>query len=149
MLIHLKSSHDAREADYEIIRLDIATYNYLWDKLQVVRLVKYVETENETYWLLLNSVPEPTQSQDSFTIRIPKRNRPSTIILSFVVRQACLAHHNRYGSQWKVHFQHKFDIFKYSNRVISISGERTGVCGLLNRSHTPVPKLLRCYRCFC
>src|SRR6266511_1639108 len=62
-----------------LIQLKSATYNYLWDKLQVAMLVKYVEVENEAYWLLLSNVPEPSQDQDSFTIRIPKENRLSSI----------------------------------------------------------------------
>jgi len=79
LLIQLKSSHAASEANHETIRLNTTTYNYLWDKLQVVMLVKYVEVENEAYWLLLSEVPEPNQEQDSFTIRIPKQNRLSSI----------------------------------------------------------------------
>lgn len=79
LLVQLKSSHNASTSDFETIRLRTTTYNYLWDKLQVVMLVKYVEVENEAYWLLLSDVPEPNQDQDSFTVRIPKSNRLSSI----------------------------------------------------------------------
>jgi hypothetical protein len=79
LLVQLKSSHDANELDFETINLKTATYNYLWDKVQVVMLVKFVEVENEAYWLLLSDVPEPKQNQDSFTIRVPKPNRLSSI----------------------------------------------------------------------
>lgn len=79
LLVQLKASHAANEGDYETIQLRTATYNYLWEKLQVVMLVKYVEVEEEAYWLLLSQVPEPNQEQDSFTIRIPKKNQLSSI----------------------------------------------------------------------
>lgn len=79
LLVQLKSSHDASKSDFETIHLKTATYNYLWDKMQVVMLVKYVEIEKEAYWHLLSDVPEPNQDQDSFTVRIPKQNRLSSI----------------------------------------------------------------------
>jgi len=79
LLVQLKSSHAASASAFESIRLKTTTYNYLWDRLQVVMLVKYVEVKNEAYWLLLSDVPEPNQNQDSFTIRIPKENRLSSI----------------------------------------------------------------------
>ena len=74
LLIQLKSSQAATDREYETIILKTSSYNYLWDKLQVVMLVKYVEEENKAYWLLLSDVPEPNQEQDSFTIHIPKEN---------------------------------------------------------------------------
>jgi hypothetical protein len=79
LLVQLKASHNGNTSDFETINLKTTTYNYLWDKLQVVMLVKYVEAENEAYWLLLSDVPEPNQEQESFTIWIPKENRLSTI----------------------------------------------------------------------
>jgi len=53
--------------------------NYLWDKLQVVLLIKYVKNENKAYWLLLSDLPKPNQAQKTFTIRIPKENDLETI----------------------------------------------------------------------
>lgn len=79
LLVQLKSSHEASASEFETIHLRTATYNYLWDKLQVVMLVKYVEVENEAYWLLLRDVPKPNQDQETFTVRIPKINRLSSI----------------------------------------------------------------------
>jgi hypothetical protein len=79
LLVQLKASRGASTSEFETIHLKTTTYNYLWDKLQVVMLMKYVEAENEAYWLLLSDVPEPNQEQESFTIRIPKENRLSTI----------------------------------------------------------------------
>lgn len=74
LLVQLKSSQSGTEYEYETIRLKTTTYNYLWDKLQVVLLVKYVQSENKAYWLLLSDVPDPNQGQETFTIRIPKEN---------------------------------------------------------------------------
>lgn len=79
LLIQLKSSQTSNENEYETINLKTSTYNYLWDKLQVVMLVKFVAGENKAYWLLLSDVDEPDQSQGSFTIRIPKINDLETI----------------------------------------------------------------------
>ncbi|MCI0489836.1 MAG: DUF4365 domain-containing protein [Blastocatellia bacterium] len=42
LLVQLKSSRNASEGISEKVRLKVPTYNYLWDKLQVVILVKYV-----------------------------------------------------------------------------------------------------------
>lgn len=79
LLIQLKASTSATPQEYETIILKRSTYNYLWDKLQVVMLVKYVEEENKAYWQLLSNIPEPDQEQESFTIRIPKKNDLSSI----------------------------------------------------------------------
>jgi hypothetical protein len=78
-LVQLKSSEAESRGDTEIIQLKVSTYNYLWDKLQVVLLAKYCEEANEAYWLLLKDVPEPSQDNETFTIRIPKTNTLSTI----------------------------------------------------------------------
>ena len=79
LLIQLKASENAIEGDNETVRLRTATYNHLWDKLQVVMLVKYVKEESEAYWLFLSEVPEPSQKQETFTVRIPKTNTLSSI----------------------------------------------------------------------
>jgi len=78
-LVQLKSSQRASAKDSEAIVLRVETYNYLWDKLQVVMLVKYCEAENEAYWILLKDVPAPNQARKTFTIHIPKTNSLRTI----------------------------------------------------------------------
>src|SRR5688572_16305175 len=67
LLVQLKASARPTEGDSETITLSTPTYNYLWDKLQVVMLVKYVEAINEAYWLLLSDVAEPNQDNKTFT----------------------------------------------------------------------------------
>ena len=79
LLIQLKSSQTPNEHEYETVKFKTSTYNYLWNKLQVVMLVKFVAGSNKAYWLLLSDVDEPDQNQDSFTIRIPKNNDLETI----------------------------------------------------------------------
>ncbi|MCH8552631.1 MAG: DUF4365 domain-containing protein [Natronospirillum sp.] len=74
LLVQLKASEDGEGGETEIIRLRTATYNHLWDKLQVVMLVKYIESEGTAYWLFLSEVPEPDQAQETFSVHIPKRN---------------------------------------------------------------------------
>jgi hypothetical protein len=79
LLVQIKSSakpaHGGR--DIESVRLKRSTYNYLRDKLQVVMLVKFVESENEAYWLLLKDVSPPSTASDTFTVKIPRTNRLS------------------------------------------------------------------------
>jgi Domain of unknown function (DUF4365) len=79
LLVQLKSSKTSQKSEFETVQLRTTTYNYLWDKLQVVMLVKYIEEDNEAYWLLLKDVPEPDQGQQTFTIKIPRTNRLSSI----------------------------------------------------------------------
>jgi hypothetical protein len=79
LLIQLKASQRASARTYESVRLRTTTYNYLWDKLQIVMLIKYVNEEREAYWLLLRDVPEPKQTGKSFQVRIPKANTLRTI----------------------------------------------------------------------
>lgn len=79
-IVQLKSSNasDINGAD-ERQSLRVSTYNYLWDNLRVVLLVKYVEADKEAYWILLKDVPEPNQDNETFTIRIPRQNRLSEL----------------------------------------------------------------------
>ncbi len=78
LLVQVKSSAKASESQDELVQLKIATYNLLWGKLQVAMLVKYVEVENEAYWLLLKDIPAPPQDQETFVVHIPKANRLSS-----------------------------------------------------------------------
>lgn len=79
LLVQLKSSQKASEGETEKTTLRLETYNHLWDKLQVVMLVKFVEQTNEAYWLLMKDVPPPNQNQLTFRVRIPKENTLSKI----------------------------------------------------------------------
>ncbi|MEW8073620.1 MAG: DUF4365 domain-containing protein [Candidatus Thiodiazotropha sp.] len=74
LLIQLKASKASTDRDYESIVLKTSSYNYLWNKLQVVMLIKYIKEENKAYWLLLSDVPRPNQDHKTFTIHIPKKN---------------------------------------------------------------------------
>ena len=79
LLVQLKASAAATEGTTEVVRLATATYNYLWDKLQIAMLVKFVQREGEAYWLLFRDIPPPDQSRETFSIHIPKANRLSAI----------------------------------------------------------------------
>lgn len=79
-IIQLKSSANASDNnETEKITLKLSTYNYLWNNLRVVLLIKYVQLENEAYWLLLKDAPEPHQENNTFTIHIPKENTLSNL----------------------------------------------------------------------
>ena len=79
LLVQLKASAEPTNntRGTEIVELKVSTYNYLWDKLQVAMLVKFIESEREAYWLLFSDIPEPPQNQTTFTIHIPRENRLS------------------------------------------------------------------------
>jgi hypothetical protein len=80
LLVQLKLAPAPDVGDSESIRLKTTTFNYLKDKLQVVMLVKFVESEQETYWLLLRNVnAPPDENQETMTVRLPRENRLSAI----------------------------------------------------------------------
>jgi Domain of unknown function (DUF4365) len=79
MVIQLKASAQASSSDNEPVQLKVATYNLLWSKLQVAMLVKYIEAENEAYWLLFKDIPQPNQDHETFTVHLPRVNRLSQI----------------------------------------------------------------------
>lgn len=75
LLIQLKASAEPSDGETEVVRLKVSTYNYLWGKLQVAMLVKYVEDARQAYWILLRDVSAPNQDHDTFTVHIPRSNR--------------------------------------------------------------------------
>lgn len=79
LLVQLKASAQSTGNDTESVRLNTATYNHIWGKLQVAMLIKYVEIEDEAYWLLFRDIPSPIQNQGTFTVQIPRANRLSSI----------------------------------------------------------------------
>jgi len=78
-LVQLKSSAQPSGGRTEDVSLKVSTYNLIWNKLQVGMLVKYVESESEGYWILFRDIPTPDQELHTFTVRIPRENRLSTI----------------------------------------------------------------------
>lgn len=79
LIVQLKSSAGASTGDAELVELRTSTYNYLMERLEVAMLAKFIDPEREAYWILLRDVPHPADGQKTFTIRIPKTNRLSTI----------------------------------------------------------------------
>lgn len=80
LLIQLKASAQPSSNDNEPVQLKVATYNLLWNKLQVAMMVKYIEAENEAYWILFKDIPAPKQDQQTFTVHVPRVNRLSQIV---------------------------------------------------------------------
>lgn len=78
LLVQLKAAKAPTGDNCEKVSLRVATYNLLWHKLQVAMLVKFVESENEGYWVLFKDIPSPSQDKKTFTVHIPKANRLST-----------------------------------------------------------------------
>lgn len=81
LIVQLKSSSDSDILnETERQQLKVSTYNYLWDNLRVVLLVKFIESENEAYWILLKDVVPPANpEQENFTIYFPRQNKLSEI----------------------------------------------------------------------
>jgi hypothetical protein len=79
LLVQLKATETEARGQSVPVRLKASTYNYLRDRLQVAMLVKYVTDEQEGYWILFRDVPSPPAGQQTYTIRIPRENRLSSI----------------------------------------------------------------------
>lgn len=79
-IVQLKASHESNIVNNsEPQPFRVSTYNYLRDNLRVVLIIKYIENENEAYWILLKKINEPNQQRETFTIHIPRENRISSI----------------------------------------------------------------------
>lgn len=81
LIVQLKASEKrSGDEDTETITLNVSTYNYLRKLLTVVMLVKYVESEDEAYWVFLRKITPPMdEEQKTFTVHIPRANRLSAI----------------------------------------------------------------------
>src|SRR5438105_4547232 len=51
LLVQLKASAESSGDETETVSLKTSTCNLLWNKLQVVMLVKYVQSDNDAYWM--------------------------------------------------------------------------------------------------
>ena len=86
LIIQLKSSKEANiVADSESQTFKVSTYNYLWDNLRVVMIIKFIEAENEAYWTLLKDVQSPNQDNETFTIHLPRQNKLTTLDWKIIV----------------------------------------------------------------
>ena len=76
-VVQLKASQNADAGDTVKLTIKVSTLNFLRSMLEVAILVKYIEAENEAYWLFLKDVPEPKNDQSTVTVAIPRVNRLS------------------------------------------------------------------------
>lgn len=80
LIVQLKASHESNiVGNSEVQSFRVSTYNYLRNNLRVVLIVKYIESENEAYWILLKNIAEPDQQSETYTLHIPRENRLSSI----------------------------------------------------------------------
>lgn len=80
VIVQLKASKDSNvQSDFERQGLKISTYNYLWGNLRVAMLIKYIEAEDEAYWILLKDIESPNQGNKTFTVYLPRTQTLSTI----------------------------------------------------------------------
>jgi hypothetical protein len=109
LLVQLKASRESNSTNQqsERIPLNVSTYNMLWDKLQVVMLVKYVASEQTAYWQLLSEVPEPEQGNDTMTIHIPRANVLSDIDWGRIRNYVEAVHLKKIGARRR----HRFNEF--------------------------------------
>ena len=79
-IIQIKSSAVSDlYGDFERQTLALKNYNYLWRNLRIAVLIKYIEEEDEAYWILLKIFQCQTKSKRLITIKIPRANTLSTI----------------------------------------------------------------------
>ena len=81
LIVQLKSSATSDILNDTVRQqLNVSTYNYLCDNLRVVLIVKFIEDENEAYWILLKDVTPPANpDQENFTIYLPRQNKLAEI----------------------------------------------------------------------
>ena len=79
LIVQLKATDEADDGDTERVRIPVRSYNYLMHRTEVAMLVRYIDDDEEAYWILLRDIPPPTDGQRTFTVRIPKTNRLSAI----------------------------------------------------------------------
>ena len=105
LLIQLKSSIESNQTvdgQFERINLSVATYNYLWDQLQVVLIVKYVSSEQNAYWQLLSQIPEPDQSNETMTVKIPRSQTLNPESWGIIRRYIEDVHNRKLGQRRRV-----------------------------------------------
>ena len=76
----LQNSDENQGDEHQTFR--VSTYNYMWNNLRMV--MQYIAAENEAYYILLKGVPSPDDKQETFTVRIPRRNRLSQLDWSVI-----------------------------------------------------------------
>ena len=77
LVVQLKASATDSGLETVSVRLPVATYNVLWEMLEVALLVKYVAAEESAYWILWKDITSPNQQQASFTVHLPRANKLS------------------------------------------------------------------------
>ena len=74
--VQMKASAEAPLGDSVTVELAVSTLNYLRNLLDVVLIVKFVESEGEAYWLLLKDFEaQAGEGQQTISIHIPRQNR--------------------------------------------------------------------------
>ena len=85
LIIQLKASNQSNaKLNFERQELKVSTYNYLWENLRVAMLIKYIEDEDEAYWILLKNVNSPNPDSKTFTVYLPRTNTLSNIDWSVI-----------------------------------------------------------------
>lgn len=108
LLVQLKSSTKSNATGcgkFERIEINVSTYNFLWEQLQVVLLVKYVASEQTAYWQLLSQVPEPDQSNTTMTIRIPRSQTFSDASWELIRRYVEAIHRKKLSVRERVNLE--------------------------------------------
>ncbi|MBX3043255.1 MAG: DUF4365 domain-containing protein [Ignavibacteriae bacterium] len=85
-VIQLKSSKKSKRSNsLEKQSLKVSNYNYLRNNLRVVLYIKYVEDEDEAYWIMLKDIPHPNQEKKTITIQFPRGNKVSLLNWDIIV----------------------------------------------------------------
>ena len=80
LIVQMKSSFKSdNNEEIETHSMNVSTYNYLWDNLRIVMLIKYVKETKEAYWQLLKDVQSPNQENKTMTVNFPMENKISKL----------------------------------------------------------------------
>lgn len=80
LIVQLKATERSNQRrGVEALRISSTTYNYLRNQLNVVMFVKYVDEENEAYWVFLRDIAGPAPGAKTMTVHLPRHQTLTTI----------------------------------------------------------------------
>jgi len=87
------------------VRLDTKNVKYLMGRVELVMLILFVSTENESYWIWLrDGIKNIDYNNASYTITIPKTNKLSQAPWDKIIQFSETIRSQKIGSATKIHF---------------------------------------------
>jgi tetratricopeptide (TPR) repeat protein len=120
--VQLKGKETEVNKDNILISLKRSTLNRWFNRLEPTMLIAYIVNEKEAFWIWMeNNSVDLTSPNQSFTIKIPRQNKLSTIIwtdISSSVKLIFSRRHflytvpkvnNQNQEAWELYFENKFE----------------------------------------